>query len=121
MATWAEVKKYVASKYTLNDSSDSLLQMTFNDGKGRSQMVFVGGDDTVVFIKSPFAKIGEVQPGKIFENTGIFGVTVVGELYCLTHTMLTETLDALELDVPLTLLVTEADQLEKALGLGDKF
>jgi hypothetical protein len=121
MATWAEVKKYVTSKYTINDSSADLIQMTFSDGNGRSQMVFVGGDDTVVFIKSPFAKIGEVQPGKIFENTGIFGVTVVGELYCLTHTMLTPTLDALELDVPLALLVTEADQLEKALGLGDKF
>lgn len=121
MATWAEVKKYISNKYTISDSSADLIQMNFSDNTGRTRMVFVGGDDKVIFIKSPFAKIGEVQPGKIFENSGIFGVTVVGELYCLTHTLLTETLDALELDVPLALLVTEADQLEKALGLGDKF
>ena len=121
MATWAEVKKYVSSKYTIDDASDSLLRMTFGDGNGRTQIVFVGGDDTVVSIKSPFARIGEVQPGKIFDNAGIFGVTVVGDLYCLTHTMLTETLDAIELDVPLALLTSEADQLEKTLGLGDKF
>jgi hypothetical protein len=121
MATWAEVKKYVSSKYSINSESADLVQMTFSDGNGRSQMVFVGGDDSVVFIKSPFAKIGEVQPGKIFDNAGIFGVSVIGELYCLTHTMLTPTLDALEIDVPLAILVTEADQLEKALGLGDKF
>jgi hypothetical protein len=121
MATWAEVKKYVTSKYSVNNASDDLIQMTFNGENGRSQIVFVGGGDTVMFIKSPFAKIGEVQPGKIFDNAGIFGVTVVGDLYCLTHTMLTGTLDALELDVPLALLVTEADELEKTLGLGDKF
>lgn len=121
MATWAEVKKYISNKYTIDDASDSLLRMTFNAENGRSQMVFVGGGDTAVVIRSPFAKVGEVQPGKIFDNTGIFGVTVIGELYCLTHTMLTETLDSLELDVPLELLVSEADQLERALGLGDKF
>lgn len=121
MATWAEVKSYISANYQVSDQSGDLIQLNFADGNGRSQLVFVGGNDTAIQIKSPFARVGEVQPGKIFDHTGLFGVTTAGDVYCLTHTMLTETLDGIELDVPLALLTTEADRLEKALGLGDKF
>jgi hypothetical protein len=121
MATWSEVRNYVTSKYRISNDSGSTLGLEFDTEGNRSQIIFVSGDDAVVILKSPFAKVGQVQPGRIFEVQGMFGISMVGDMYCLTHTMLTETLDTLEFEAPLRIMINEADQMEKQLGLGDNF
>jgi hypothetical protein len=119
MATWADVRSHIASKYRIANDNGTVITMEFDTGNGRSQLVLVAGSDTTIQLKSPFAKEGQVQPGKVIQSAGMFGVCQVNELYCLTHLMLTETLDALEFDVPLRLIVEAADEIEKNLGLGD--
>lgn len=121
MATWAEVRNHITSKYNIAQDNGGHLVMEFETTIGRSQVVHVFGSDTTVFLKSAFAKVGQVQPGRVFEAAEMFGVCQMGDLYCLTHLMLTETLDALEFDVPLSLLTDEADKIEKILGTGDEF
>jgi hypothetical protein len=95
--------------------------MEFDTGIGRSQLVFVAGSDLTVQLRSPFAKEGQIQPGLAIQSAGMFGVSQINDLYCLTHLILTENLDANEFDIPLGLIVEEADKIEKNLGLGDNF
>jgi hypothetical protein len=81
--------------------------------------VLVGGDDSVINYYAPFALVGQIQPGQALEASQMFGVSVIGKLYCLRHLLLTASLDADELEVPLNMMAAEADRIEKQLGLGD--
>ena len=79
MATWADVRSHIASRYTIAQDNGNNLVMEFETGNGRSQVVYVFGTDTVVFLKSAFAKVGQVQPGRVFESAGMFGVSQMGD------------------------------------------
>jgi hypothetical protein len=121
LATWAEVRSYIASKYIIANDSGNLLTINFQTEGGRSQVVFVSGDDDLIMFKSPFAKEGQVQPGKVIQMATVFGVVQVGDMYCVTHVQLTQTLDTPEIDVPLNLMAANADEIEKNLGLANNF
>lgn len=119
MATWNDVRNYIGGKYTVVNDKGSLLVIEYPTGNGRTQLVWIGGGDAVITLQSPFAKEGAVFPGKVLTHEGLFGVKVIGEMYCLTHLQLTATLDEIELDLPLKMIAEEADQLEASIGLAD--
>jgi hypothetical protein len=87
----------------------------------RQQRVLVGGDDSAITYFAPFALVGQIQPGQALEASKTFGASIVGELYCLRHLLLTPGLDETELEVPLQMIATEADRIEKEFKLGDNF
>ncbi len=120
MATWNDVKSYLESNYEVVEDKGSLLIINVATTPGRSQLMFVGGGEAALSFKSPVAKIGSVQPGKILELAEMFGASTMGDFYCFSHLALMQTLDTLELDVPMNLLAEAADKAEAALGLADK-
>lgn len=121
MASWNDVHSYITSNYKVAETTDDLLKLNFETKNLRSQVVFVGGSDTFIMFSSPFAQVGQVQPGKVLELASIFGVRQIGDLYCVTHVALTDTIDPAEIDIPLTLMAENADEIEKSLGLSNTF
>jgi hypothetical protein len=116
--TWLNVREHLGSRYSIIDDKQSIFTIMFQDGL-RKQRVFVSGDDKIVTYFAPFALVGHIQPGQVLQATNMFGVSPVGELYCLQHLLLTASLDATELEVPLRMIAAEADRIEKEFGLGD--
>jgi hypothetical protein len=121
MPSWNDVHGYITSNYEKTQATEDMLTLNFRTKNLRSQVVFVGGGDTFVFFSSPFAEVGQVQPGKVLELATIFGVKQVGDLYCVTHVALTDTIDTSEIDIPLALMAENADEIEKSLGLSNTF
>lgn len=118
--TWQDVREHLGSRYSIIDDKESIFTIMFQEGL-RKQRVMVSGDDTIVSYFAPFALVGQVQPGQVLEASNMFGVCAVGQLYCLKHILLTASLDSTELEVPLRMMATEADRIEKEFGLGDSF
>ena len=119
MATWNDVKSYLSSNFHVVEDKGSLLIINVATTGDRTQLMFVGGDDTALTFRSPVAKIGTVPPGKILEMATMFGASTLGDFYCFGHLALMETLDTLELQIPMMLLSEKADEAEAALGLAD--
>lgn len=121
VATWAEVKKFIyQNNYQVNDDSNDLLTLQL-EGNGRSQLVFVSAINQFLVIASPFARVGEIPPGKALTTGSCFGSVQLGEIYALRHVALLETLDAPELDLAINQLAGEADRIEAELTGGDAF
>ena len=121
MASWNDVHSYITSNYEITEDTGTMLTLHFKTKSLRTQVVFVGGGDTMVIFSSPFARIGQVQPGKVLELASIFGVKQLGDFYCVTHVALTDTIDTSEIDIPLGLMADNADEIEKSLGLANNF
>jgi|694.fasta_scaffold124968_2 hypothetical protein len=121
MASWRDVHGYITSNYHIKSENEGLLTIDFETDNLRSQLVIVTGDDDLVVFQSPFAKIGQVQPGKVFELANVFGVRQIGDMYCVTHVALTPSIDTSEIDVPLQLMAANADEIERGLGLANNF
>ena len=116
--TWRDVREHLGSRYSIIDDKQSIFTIMFQDGL-RKQRVLVGGDDSVISYYAPFALVGQIQPGQALEASNMFAASVVGELYYLRHLLLTASLDATELEVPLRMMAAEADRIEREFGLGD--
>jgi hypothetical protein len=51
----------------------------------------------------------------------VSGIRSIGELLVAAHIQLLSTIGGPEIDCSLTIVVSEAENLEKRLGLGDQF
>ena len=128
MATWQEIKSFIYSKYQVAEDSGSTLRINFDLGGGRSQLTMIGyvdaGEWSTLIFSSPFAKVGSISAERVLEAAASAqaGVkTYGGEFYAVTNFQLASTVDEPEIHVNLTLVTTRADDLEKMLGLGDRF
>lgn len=127
MATWQQVKSYIYANYTVSNDDGQTLTMFFETEAGRSQMVLVSFIDadpfsSVVFA-SPIAEWSQVSADRVLRATESMtvGVRSVGDYIVAHHAQLVASIDEAEIDLPLMLVVNQADQAERSLGLGDQF
>ncbi|WP_157693073.1 hypothetical protein [Pedococcus dokdonensis] len=106
------------------------LQMLFDVGDLRSQLIYLwehnlnGGTEPWFTIASPFARASNVDVVGVLESVGANvcgGVAKVGDLLVLKHAVPLATLDILEFERPLMLVVHTADALEEKFAGGDSF
>lgn len=121
MATWSDVKRFVGSRYTVEELSDTLLKLVFDVGNLRSQVVFVeyaGNDSGASWMKalSPIGSVDEIDLRRASEvlSTMIFGglISSDGWVY-VTNGIPLGDLDPNEVTEPLERIAGIADGLER--------
>lgn len=127
VATWQQVKSYIYANYQVSSDSGDNMSLNFDTGAGRSQMIFIGyldvGEFSSVLFSSPFAKWGQVPADRILRATEQVHASIrsIGDFIVVSHSQLLASIDESEIDWPITLMVSQADDLERILGVGDQF
>lgn len=136
MATWDDVLTYVRRNYKIQEEirdDDGVvigLRMVFSLSDLRSQLVFLwhnrlgDGSESWVQITSPFARAADVTLTEVLDAVGGYvcgGVAKQEELLVLQHAAPLLNLDINELERPLQLVLSTADQLERRFAGGDAF
>ena len=122
MTTPAEVMTFLRKNYPIveNDENDSIVKFVWRWEDGRTQIVLIQILGTLLRVMSPFAKKSAISADKaLTSSVSIFGVVLIGDFYCLTHTVLLENADTNEIEEPIRIVAIHADEFEKALGMGD--
>lgn len=128
MATWQQVKSYIYSNYQVaDDSGDGLWLLFQTEGGSRSQKVRIGLVDTgnefsSVLFMSPVAAWSQVSADRVLRATEQVPVSIcsTGDFIVAMHSQLLASIDEAEIDLPMAMITSRADQLEKLLGLGDQ-
>lgn len=127
MATWQQVKSYIYANYKVANDSGDTLTLQFQTSGDRSQMIMLSHIDadnlSSVFFMSPVAAWAQVSADRVLRATEEFPVSIrsTGDFIVAAHAQLLASIDEAEIDLPMALLVNQADQLERYLGLGDQF
>ena len=130
MATWSELAGYVRSNYKIADEKPSMIQMIFETGNLRSQVVFLwrqalmNGDEEWLQIESPIAELGSVNLQKLLEEVGDVvcgGAAVTSGHVTIRHAVPLANLNINEFERPLTLVTATADDLEHKLVGTDRY
>lgn len=130
MASWNELKGYIGGKYKVADDNGDIMKLLFGVDDSRSQMVLVArisndrtGEEWVG-ISSPIGPVGRVDiteaARRAFEVL-CGGVVVVGDMVYLHHSAPLVNIDTNEFERPLSVIVDQADQIEKALLGSDEY
>jgi hypothetical protein len=129
VAQWTDVATYVRSHYKVGQEVENGMTLIFDVGNLRSQIVHLFGLVTAsgeqwMHIESPIGPVAEVDLGRaieVTENVVCGGISKLGELVTLRHTVPLADLDISELNVPMQRVIHSADELERALVGGDRF
>jgi hypothetical protein len=126
VATWLEVKTYIKSNYVIQSETELTMTMEFDTGGGRSQLVFVmgiegAGDMSSLRFFSPFAEVSQISATQFagLADGVVFGLARLEDFYGVVHNSFLADLDASEINTPLMAVTSQADKMEKQLGLGD--
>lgn len=126
MATWQQVKNYIYANYQVSEDSGGMLSLLFQTGGGRSQRVLIvhvdtGNEFDSMLFMSPVAAWSQVSADRVLRATEEVPVSIrsTGEFIVATHVQLLASVDETEIDLPMAMITLQADQLEKALGIGD--
>jgi hypothetical protein len=122
MASKAEAIAFIKSSYDkAEEFGDGLFKVTFATTDDRSQMVFFGVEETLIWVSSPFASVGSITPAQAIAvaEDYIYGIGKDDDHYCVKHVIYLPDLDASELFGGVERVKDVADKLERALGLGD--
>ncbi len=127
MATWQQVKNYIYANYQVTSDDGNLIMLQFQTGNGRSHRIHLAHIDaerysSVMFL-SPVAAWTQVSADRALRATEQIPVALrsTGEYIVASHSQLLSTIDEAEIDLPMLMLVNQADQLEQLLGLGDQY
>ena len=130
MATWSELAGYVRSNYKIADEKPNMIQMIFETGSLRSQIVFLwrqtlmNGDEEWLQIESPIAELGSVNLQKLLEEIGNVvcgGAAIASGHVTIRHAVPLANLNINEFERPLILVTTTADHLEHKFVGSDKY
>jgi hypothetical protein len=130
MATWSDVVTYVRANYKVAEEQPNSIKLIFETGNLRSQVVMLwhltlnDGTEDWVQIESPFGELGSVDLNRAIQmigNTVCGGMAHVGNMITFRHSLPLLNLNINELERPLVLVTTTADELERTLTGGDKF
>jgi hypothetical protein len=130
MATWSDLVGYVRANYRVAEEKPNMLQMVFDTGNLRSQLVFLwrqtlmGGEEEWVQIESPFAKVGSVDLQRALEEVGgvvCGGAAIDSGHLLIRHAVPLGNLNINEFERPLHLVTTTADHLERELDGSDRY
>jgi hypothetical protein len=127
VATWQQVKNYIYANYQVSSDDGSLIMLQFQTDNGRSHVIHLAHIEadqlsSVMFL-SPVAAWTQVSADRALRATEQIPVALrsTGEYIVASHSQLLSTIDEAEIDLPMLLLVNQADQLEQLLGLGDQY
>ena len=126
MATWADVRSFLASNYNIHTDNGDNIQLLFELEGMRSQFVQVWSMPyDMLWVISPVGPVNEVDGNKLLALTSSVdvsaGVRVIGDLVVTIHAMPMADLSIDELVEPMNRMMVCADALENALGLGDRY
>lgn len=128
MATWQNLKSYIAAHYTVNSDEGDTVTLTLRTKEGRTQTVTVlhtvsGAEIDFATIASPVGTVAEVDLDRLLgllDSHIVGGAATLGGHVVIRHAVPLESLDVDEFEVPLHLVARTADQLEKQLLGHDK-
>jgi hypothetical protein len=128
MATWEQVKDLIKGNFQSIDDEGDLYKSVFDLGNGRTQMVFVQKFETKnksiwIQIASPVGVIRQDKINKALElinEKACGGLVKIGDKHYVRHCLPIEDLSQEEFAVPLILITSIADELEKVLIGGDQ-
>ncbi len=130
MASWTDLSEYIHANYKVAESDDKRIKLVFETGSLRSQVVMIwyltlnDGNEEWIQVESPFGELGAVdltQALQAISNTVCGGLALIGNLVTFRHSVPLENMNINEIESPLALVTTTADQLERALTGGDRF
>jgi hypothetical protein len=130
MATWADVITYVRSTYKIADEKPDAIKLVFEVGGLRTQVVMLwhltlaGGREEWVQIESPIGNVGTVDLRRALDAVGdtvCGGLGKLGDLVTFRHAVPLANININELEVPLALVTSTADDLERSLVGGDQY
>jgi hypothetical protein len=128
MASWDQLRSYIHDNYKVMQDTGTHVQLGFDLGNGRTQIVYVvhrttmAGRESWIHVESPFGKADRLDIGDALrEVEGMLcgGISLVGDFLTLRHAVPLENLDVNEFERPLTLITGAADTLESKLSVGD--
>lgn len=121
MTTKNDIVNYLKTKYAAQQVSDGFYSLEVKWTDGRSQLVLIFVGDNVVSVSSPVGKVSDVNLAnlvKFVSETSPWGVRIVGEWVTISDAGFTESMDAIELDIPIRFISEAADEIEHALSNG---
>lgn len=121
MTTKNDIVNYLKTKYAAEQVSEGLYSLEVKWTDGRSQLVLVVVGDNIVSVSSPVGKLSDVNLAnlvKFVSETSPWGVRIVGDWVTISDAGFTESMDAVELDVPIRFISEAADEIEHALSNG---
>jgi hypothetical protein len=130
MATWADVITYVRSTYKIADEKPDAIKLVFEVGGLRTQVVMLwhltlaGGREEWVQIESPIGNVNSIDLRRALDSVGdtvCGGLGRLGDLVTFRHAVPLANININELEVPLALVTSTADDLERTLVGGDQF
>ena len=120
MATLNEAMAHIRANYVYEET-DSALKLEFTTDDNRSQVVWAGGTEDLLFVFSPFAVGTKPEIVLSLTEDTFFGIgRISGGVYVVRHVVPLADVDASEIDLALKLVAVEADTLESQIG-GDRF
>jgi hypothetical protein len=129
MPTWAEIKEYAVSKYTLNHNEERYFSLTWEYDGGRSQMIWVRNyqsmDRDWIEFRTFVCHGGDMDPLLALQKNAEFTIGALavdgdGD-YMMIHNAPLAGLDPDEFELPLMVLSRTADQLEQEHSAKDDF
>jgi len=127
MATWAEVKNFLKSNYTVQKEEDNMVVLLQKFTDGRSQLIYVFKKESNGAVWADISSpVGTLKAGDI--NTALEllldatcgGLVKVGDFHAVRHCMPIADLSNDEINGPLKLVAGAADTLEEKFIGGDK-
>ena len=130
MATWQQILTHIeANSDVLHKDESSCAVELGNPKTGRSQVVYVnyfadrGSVPATVKFCSPIGKRAELRK-KLdtvldYSQGDPFGISAIGEYLALVHTAFADTIDAPEIDYPMMMIATLADDFEERFTRAD--
>jgi hypothetical protein len=126
MATWPELRAFIASNYVVTLDTGEALYLQFDTGSGRSQLVSILNlTDTgvnhvcIMSMIGDSEQISDVTLRQMLTEAGFAGFIMIDGDVHLQHSVLMEDLNADEFQIPLAMVTTRADFLEAKYVGGD--
>ena len=129
MPTWGEIQEYVRGKYKLDKDEQNWFSLVWSYDNNRLQKIIVSRFDAFnkewVSFTSAICKQDEMQPVVALKKSFNFAVDAIAldndGFYVFTYSAPLATMDPEEFELPLHVVASTADGLEKEFTAGDKF
>jgi len=128
MPTWGEIQEYARSKYKLSKDEADYFSMVWVYQDDRRQMIrvtrFKAFDQEWIEFASACCKQEEMAPLVALKKNNEFAVGAIaldGDVYVFKYGVALANLDIDEFELPLHVVASTADSLEKTFSAQDKF
>lgn len=128
MTTWPQLQHHMRSTYRLQDDQPDMMSMVWAYDDGRMQKIIVrryqAGDREMIEFKSPFARLGQVDPEVLLRDNAklpLATVALSGNVYLIVYNLLLKNLNLEDFDFVLARVAAVADTLEEKYVREDTF